>query len=187
MKIIFLDVDGVLNSEESYVYFRREFARLGKEDPKMGCRDIDLPSPIAMSNLKLILECCPDVKIVISSTWRILHMDILKEHFLANHLEWDGLVIGQTPPRRKMSGVRGDEIENWLQENARVPEGSMLMPKFQVDDFVILDDNSDMAHLMSHLVLTNPQVGLTIDNAETVIHRFGGGTARREWFKRFVT
>jgi hypothetical protein len=44
---------------------------------------------------------------------------------------------------------RGEEIQAWLTENPDVTQ------------FVILDDDSDMAHLIDHLVQTDHKVGLT--------------------------
>jgi hypothetical protein len=48
-----------------------------------------------------------------------------------------------------MSSVRGLEIQDWLDNHPGVT------------DFVILDDSSDMAHLMPKLIQTDDATGLT--------------------------
>ena len=55
--------------------------------------------------------------------------------------------------------VRGDEIHEWLE----------LHP--EVTRFVILDDDSDMKHLLPYLLRTHPCEGLTDDITETAIKR----------------
>jgi hypothetical protein len=84
-------------------------------------------------------------------------------------------VIDITPVMRGVQ--RGIEIQAWLDANANVPEGSILMPKLTVEEFVIVDDDSDMAHLTeSKLVQTDNDLGLTLKNAREIIKRFGGNT-----------
>jgi hypothetical protein len=54
---------------------------------------------------------------------------------------------------------RGVEIAEWLDDH---PE---------VTHFVILDDDQDMEDLMDHLILIDPEVGLTDADADEVIKR----------------
>ena len=54
---------------------------------------------------------------------------------------------------------RGIEIQTWLDENPGV------------EKFIILDDDSDMVHLMPHLLQTDGEFGLTNEIADKAIKR----------------
>lgn len=62
---------------------------------------------------------------------------------------------------RMSSQVRGHEIQEWLDDHPFVQR------------FVIVDDDGDMAHLMSKLVQTDFTDGLTKEKAGEIIRRFG--------------
>lgn len=109
MKIIFLDIDGVLNlvpqgRDEYGAIFHTHF----------------------VTNLeKIISETGADI--VISSTWRMGNgLDGMQKMWQKRGLP--GTVIGVTPI---MNTIRGEEIAEYLRENP-------------VDNYVILDDDSDM-------------------------------------------
>ena len=116
MKIIFLDIDGVMNCEgNNFVEKRDQYGHL--------FYDVS----VYWLN-KLIKET--GAKIVISSTWRMSGKEMWKHRNMA------GEVIDITPilPRiGKRSAPRGLEIDYWLYEN-------------QVDSYMILDDDSDMLY-----------------------------------------
>jgi len=117
MKIIFLDVDGVMNSE---VYHRTLNTK------KKGWRRFD-PEAVKMI-MKLVEEF--NAKIVISSLWRFVAKKELvielKASGLVNflHPDWKTPIIEP--------GHRGKEIKMWLDEHP------------DIKDFVILDDDSDV-------------------------------------------
>ena len=124
MKLIFLDIDGVMNCDDYYV--SNNFAE--KRD-EYGHLFYDVS--VYWLN-KLINET--EAKIVISSTWRMSGKQIMKEMW--KHRNMAGEVIDITPilPRiGKRSAPRGLEIDYWLYEN-------------QVDSYMILDDDSDMLY-----------------------------------------
>lgn len=160
MKLLFLDMDGVLNSEQSAHYFWWK-----KHDRQCYMQEWAELDPICCSNLNKLLEELPDCKVVISSTWRT--------HFELE--EWDkhadeyfpalkGRIIGKTPViRESFRGFtpRGVEITQWLKDN-----GHSDTP------FVILDDNADMEGCMVNLVQTDPNVGLTWDDIKAVLNLF---------------
>lgn len=124
LKVIFLDFDGVLNSAASFQWEKR----------KKTVRICDTLSPINCSNLQFILERSPEVKLVISSTWRKLHsMDKLTSVLNAYGVE-SARVIGKTPIT--LSSDRGHEIRMWLEEHANVKE------------YVILDDDPSAANAL---------------------------------------
>jgi HAD domain in Swiss Army Knife RNA repair proteins len=172
MRVIFLDIDGVLNHAAT-----RSNVSPTTTEP--------LPIPIApecMTRLnRLIAET--GAKVVISSSWRMFArwQDLgpaLVRHGLC------GDVIGETPdlvndavwlahwhertgaPFTYESLERGWEIREWI---AAHPE---------MTSFVILDDCSDMAELKPWLVLTHPNGGLDdpdVERAKWLIERSAAG------------
>lgn len=93
MKVLFLDIDGVLNSEEYAI-------SLGKG----GMLGID---PEKVKILDRIIEAT-GAKIVISSSWRG------SSDLLADIRSSVGEYIGITP---RLSGIRGAEVKAWLIDN----------------------------------------------------------------------
>lgn len=151
MKILFLDIDGVLNSREWYL---RNKNNIELESGLMYRHQEEL-DPNACD---LVNELCTEfsLSIVISSTWRRLHTlgDIQK--MLASR----GLhapVIGATPQLR--SGFRGQEVDEWLYDNP----GSIR--------HVILDDDGDF-YPHQPLVITDNEYGVRyhdIDKARSLL------------------
>ena len=66
----------------------------------------------------------------------------------------------------KLHVRRGLEIQKWLDDN---PQGENVV-------FVILDDDSDMEHLMDRLVQTDHEFGLTQEDAGKAILMLKGVT-----------
>lgn len=174
MKVIFLDFDGVLNSSASFLMESKKKKRLvanyykgkgGMSNRKAKEFRVNQTfSEVCASNFQYILDKCPDVKVVLSTTWRNLYeMDWLKEKLEEYGID-SSRVIGKTPRifRGFNSAERGHEISEWLEEH---PE---------VTDYVILDDNSDMTVHMDKLVKTSWLDGLTLGIAATVIAKLGG-------------
>ena len=120
MKIIALDIDGVLVVNGVF-------------------------SQAAVKNLNDLLAKEPDLKIVISSSWR--HNGL---QFCRDMLKYQGInehkIIGTTDLVDKDD--RGHHIERWVQDH-------------KPETFVILDDKADMDGVIDHLVQTNPYIGLT--------------------------
>jgi hypothetical protein len=145
MKAIFLDIDGVLNNLESLRFPRT----------KVNCSrpSFSAAHPSCIQALNRIIKFT-DARIVVSSTWRGIGLEVLFEVF---H-QWGitGMTIGYTPLWDR-SFERGDEIANWLSKH---PE---------VESFVILDDGDDMGHLKHRLVQTNFEIGLTEADADRAI------------------
>jgi len=171
MKVLFLDIDGVLNSHQSMTFWHRRRDQDKWENELFVAWKGSLKGylaqefcPIATSNLEMIMEEVPDLKIVISSTWRKGEtVDTLKDLF-----KWSEVIpqaiIDKTPVQR--GDVRGLEIQSWLTEHKQ--HGKV---NEQISDFVIVDDDGDMAHLMKHLVQTDGKVGLDFNKAKEIITR----------------
>lgn len=161
MKVIFLDFDGCLNSVSSMIYNNRLLILGLTTTPTH-----ESFNPIACSNLQYILEECPDVWIVVSSTWRKFKtIAALQEIFETNNILPDRM-IGTTPvdPGR----YRGKEIEMYLKDHPEVTE------------FVIIDDDSDMEPYMDRLVKIDGRNGLSFTDAEKVIEMFGGSNEKEQ-------
>lgn len=148
MLVLFLDVDGVLNSWQSAEYWGRK--NLSQEELD---RCVYSFCPIAMSNLNSLCEEFPDLKIVVSSTWRKSRSVAQLQLLLAdNGFLYINRIIDKTPVLG-YDHCRGDEINDWLGQyrdkiDAHGPEA-----------FVIVDDDSDMGELIDHLIQTDARVG----------------------------
>lgn len=162
MNLIFLDCDGVINNKQ-HILATKKF----KTPPADTLVDADLfamkrdVAPQNMWVLGFILDQLPDLKIVISSAWR-LHYDIksFKELFKIFRLD-ETRIIGFTP--KKFSSERVHEINEWLDDH----DG--------VTDWVVLDD-----HVVFNIedpdkereFLTDSWVGLTMHDAFKIIKHF---------------
>jgi hypothetical protein len=102
MKVIFLDVDGVLNSAES--------------DAKAALTGADLmaPDPKLVVRLLGVLQDVPDLVLVLTSTWR-----------LDPTITWPFPVVDVTP-RGDAFGTRAEEIRGWLGEHLDVRDYAIL-------------------------------------------------------------
>jgi hypothetical protein len=144
MKVIFLDIDGVLNNLESL--------RSPRVKVRSSKHSYSAAHPSCVEALNRITSAT-NARIVISSTWRGIGLVVLFEIFR----QWGitGKTIGYTP-LWGYGSERGAEIQEWL--NAH-----------KVKSFVILDDGDDMGHLRHRLVQTDYQVGLTAADADRAI------------------
>jgi len=162
MRVIFLDIDGVLNSRQSFRYNMRTY----KDEIRW-----DNLCIYACFNLKTILEIYKDVSIVVSSTWRIgKSIESLNELLLYNNalpLRWREVncVISKTP---YLGSIRGLEIQKWLKDNS------------EVEDFVILDDDGDMGPYRDtdRFIQTSNATGFDYFAMEKVDKYFGGFNLR---------
>jgi hypothetical protein len=179
VKLVFLDIDGVLNNPGTYgghngVYRRDRDA----VDPTERAELLQVPiDPACMERLNRIIART-DARIVISSSWRLF----ARWQDLGPALARYGLVaevIGETPDLvndpvwldawRTREGApfaherleRGMEIAEWLKDRA------------DVESFVILDDCSDMADVRDRLVLCDPVTGLDEPDVERAVWMLG--------------
>lgn len=165
MKVLFLDIDGVLNSERSCLGGGARLRSGNYEnDPyykKFTHATID---PVACDLVNRILREI-DVKIVLSSSHRMHFPDgpdklnLIKDYL--TYLGVDGSsCIGYT---ERLHTKRGAEIQLWLNDHGQ-----------EVTHYVILDDSSDMLdHQMPYFVRTDPTVGISADNYRKMTILFG--------------
>ena len=149
-KIIFLDIDGVLNHEKFY----KEFTEEGHDDMKeFFMNQID---PNSVKNLNILCDET-GAKIVISSTWR--HSGIEYCVDILTKCGLTGEIIDITPTLRD-DCLRGNEILKWIKDNEL-----LVGPYYQFTEYVILDDDSDMLYWQrNNFILIDRFVGLTMGN-----------------------
>lgn len=123
MKIIFLDIDGVLNvigqGHDQYgQIFHKEF----------------------VENLRYIIEQT-NAKIVLSSTWRFKGIDVIKQMWIDRNLPGEVIDITIDSFDLIEEGLfsdfdevkRGNEIQRWIDDNI-----------YNIESYVIIDDDTDM-------------------------------------------
>ena len=157
MNIIFLDIDGVLNSY-------RTVAASGGYPHDFQPWSMDRFDPVA---IKLVKSLCLEslASVVLSSSW--------KHEFTAKEVA-DGLdlpVIDVTP---NLPDVRGHEIQAWLNAHTGVK------------NYVILDDCGDMLESQKdHFVQTKHAEGLSYENyckaSEILKGKLGGSSYSALW------
>jgi len=151
VKVVFLDIDGVLVTDETiHMPLVPVDGDTGLPFRRLGYPQFDKQ---CVQRLNRITETAGAV-IVLSSTWRILPSEEEWER-LKRYLSQVGIVapvVDRTPrvgPANEDGfKTRGMEIQAFLDVH---PE---------VDKFIIIDDDSDMDHLMPRLVLTYWDYGL---------------------------
>lgn len=175
MKYVFLDIDGVLWTVGWSIYARRVTNFGHTPAAERYRKEYEEWCPIASSNLQWVIEQGAeqgvDVRIVVSSTWRLSRtLDELKDIAKKSGINPD-MLIGVTPKlpsqfdadgKYYRSAERGTEIQAWMDANNVVPE-----------QIVIIDDDSDMAHLRDRLVLTDAYDGLGFRKALEVAQMIG--------------
>lgn len=159
MKIIFLDIDGVLNSDlwEKSSNHKANNYPFNQFDPKA----------IKLFN-KVVNET--KAKIVLSSTWRLNHsLPEMKDIFKSVGIVCD--IIAFTPDLKTNNDaiIRGNEILKWCKEN----EETIGCKHLHYTDFAILDDNDDMLLWQNNYFFqTDRLCGLSPTVAKKIIRYF---------------
>ena len=154
MKVIFLDIDGVLNGSQNYIKMwkdQKDWLKFSKQHQKEAeeigiTMAFHMPIQFAIGWLNDLVEET-GAKVVISSTWRGRGVE-----YMQKVLDFEGVVcevIGETINNHKQiyedrvplyswhydrDVMRGEQIKHWLEQH---PE---------VEKYVILDDDSDMLY-----------------------------------------
>ena len=146
-KIIFLDFDGVLNTE----HYQGLLQYQGKpwQDEYGAFFD-----PKAVKQLKRIIDAT-DADIVVESSWKYLGLDAMKELWKVRNLP--GTIIDITPSL--LGKNKGVEIASWLSKYAKQDIRYVIID----DEYVILDSQ------LPHFILTNPYEGITEEQANRAI------------------
>jgi hypothetical protein len=163
-RYLFLDIDGVLNTIRFSNY-------LIDHDEDEVDEDGALFDPEAVNNLACIIEKVPDLKIIISSTWRLKGWEWMNRLWVKRQLP--GAIYSFTPVlevvcfvdkiKRKDStsvypyGTRALEVNEWLRLYAG--QNSLTYK------YVILDDVNDFLVMQQeHVIITDPNFGITKEN-----------------------
>jgi hypothetical protein len=148
MKIIFLDIDGVINPWRSE---RDSSGRFGQK---------------ALENFKLIMDTVTDTFVVITSSWRYHYtLPEMKEFFDQAGIS-PGRIVDITPDLRRDEGMikydpgRNEEIQAWLDQHP------------DVEKFAIIDDVDfeQMESLEEYFFQTKFEEGLTLDQSLKIIN-----------------
>lgn len=165
-KIIFLDIDGVLNSR---VYtkseaFLKETEGVSDAELMLIRHDLHI-DPLAVALLDELIEKS-GADVVLSSTWRQKYSPEAITELMATR-GFKHKVVDKTPALfGKFSSSRiprGKEINAYLRSLPEWPEA-----------FVILDDNDDMLNLKDHLVLTSKRTGITSADVDRALKILNG-------------
>lgn len=157
MKVLFLDLDGVLCTDKSVADFKLPFPPDFYIPFRMGWDRLDKE---CIARLNKIIETT-EARIVVSSSWRIKCDTDQKFEYIINYLHSEGVkadIFDRTPTHyiQKLSSSkerinnRRSEIQQWLNDWA----GELI------ESFVILDDDSDMGNLSGSHVCPEEPIGI---------------------------
>lgn len=169
MKIIFLDIDGVLNYG---LYYKNR-----TEIPDLYSDTYPLSEicPKAIGLLNNLIEKT-GAKVVISSTWRMNSTQEQLQNIL-NERGFTGEIIDYTPifqytEENKYSLVRGNEIQYWIDTNLSKLRGGRVQTEYK--NYVIFDDDDDMLYTQrNNFIHVSPYTGLTqeyCNRAEAILN-----------------
>ena len=150
MKIIFLDIDGVLNCESAYRNGECQYQEWIWEDSRK-----DHYQRFCVRSKELLNKLIDETgaKIVISSTWRHSGIEFMKKVWEME--EMSGEIIGITPSLRTkgLHIPRGIEIQYYLENDLKfhhINWDSTIQQEYMdrsgIENYIIIDDDSDMLY-----------------------------------------
>ena len=153
-RIIFLDFDGVLNTE----YYQGLLQFQGEQWQDQYGAFFD---PRAVRQLKRVIDTT-GADIVVESSWKYLGLEAMQELWMVRN--FPGKVIDITPSLTD-NASKGEEIAAWLSEYATPDTRYVIID----DEYVVLDSQ------IPYFILTNPYEGLTEEQANraiSILHRW---------------
>jgi hypothetical protein len=149
MKVIFLDIDGVLNNDHDDIVHNTE----------------GFYCPVLVDRLNKIIHATR-AKIVVSSTWRLSRRVSQLQDTLST-MGVIGEVIGRTDDIEGRWALRGNAIFKYILDNT---EQLGVERWWDFKSYVILDDDNDMLlDQVGHFVRTDGLLGLTEKNVQQAI------------------
>lgn len=157
MKLIFLDVDGILNNTQNIKKYRLFFR--GKRRLLVDVKPVfylkKLLEEIEKNNI--------DVKIVISSSWRVGSIASDWRKLFLHYFNNAEIVIGRTPYLYKDRGIEILELIEIAKEKGHM-----------IDDYIVLDD--DIEDIINHIpnnkvIKINRRYGLTNADIEQILKK----------------
>lgn len=158
MKLLFLDIDGVLNTEHGLKTLSENWTKIENIQGTPFC-------PESIEVLRKIIDET-DAKIVITSTWRSDGLEGMKKLWKDRNLP--GEVIDITPHTEH--GIRGDEVDSYLHSKGyfypknywNAPAWEERRNECEIDGYCIVDDEWDFFILQKpHFVNTPAYYGLS--------------------------
>lgn len=150
-RALFLDIDGVLNNVKT--------RNLCPDSPHTG---ID-PALVSILN-ELIMKASFEANIIIilSSTWRVMYGREKTLTYMRTQGYTGPDFLDETPDLVYSQSIiyRGFEISQWME---------LYGDQYDIESFVIIDDSSDMVHLMKRLVGINYVTGITGENVSQIL------------------
>lgn len=164
MKVLFLDFDGVLNSQQWFIANEKTI----KATSGLTWRHSSELDPAAVRRVLRIIEVT-NAAVVISSSWRILHsLTEIEEIFeMSGFPEMGQHIIDKTPFDPTRHVPRGQEIHDWIK--------TFEAKNGRLDSYAILDDDSDMLPFQKagHFVQTSWETGIQDAHVEKAIQILG--------------
>ena len=152
--VVFLDFDGVV---ETIYWEKDKDGSWSFNIHKVGRASLNNKQAIGWLN-ELYNKIPYDI--VVSSSWRIgMTLTQLQDLITKSGFNSGIKVIGMTPILHQ---ARGLEIQKWIDDN-----------NFK-NKFIIIDDDSDMCHLLPVLVRCDCQLGFTIYDHQNALRLLGG-------------
>lgn len=147
MKIVFLDIDGVLNSDD---WYKSGEAKKAYEKTNI-VSDYHFDPNAWKLVEKLLIET--GAKIVLSSSWRNFTLEATLKDFTGTNFEvLNKYIVGITP--RSSLRHRGKEIETFMKNT-----------DIKIDGYVIIDDDTDFnTDQLPYFVRTDWFHGITEEN-----------------------
>ena len=155
-KVIFLDIDGVLNPK----WWERK-----KPADRFGC----LFDAKAVANLGKIVEET-EAEIVISSSWKDMGLVELQNMWRDRNLP--GKIVDITPDYMSDELLLKEDSADmdYLYERGSEIQGWLLLHGDDVSRYVIIDDMDDiLPEQKSHFVQTDPEVGITEEDVDKAV------------------
>jgi hypothetical protein len=163
-QVLFLDFDGVLNNV-AYLY-------LDKKDT--GDYFADNLDPYNIRILNFILDACPNLSIIISSSWGGYYsLDALKVGLKSAGVRDKFIKRIEDITPRKFSSLRCHEV-SWSVRDLE-EEGYTVSKWKTLDDYDIFPLHGHFSDLKDREIKTDSRVGLTMIEAEEIIKYFEPG------------
>lgn len=184
IKVIFLDIDGVLNSYD----WRLKNKEKNNEIKCLDDRAIKILAEIVKTS---------GAKIVLSSSWRTKDADDVYMKILKSKFENLSITIFSETGYCRKKYPRGWEIREWLKNNRKI---------YNIVSFVIIDDDSQgiSSHkktLLPYYVKTSFKDGLKEKHIDKILHVLNGGKVNitfiskrndpewksdKYWFRKYI-
>lgn len=165
-RVIFLDIDGVMNSQRYYTECTPEQVSVYHDKYGVGF------DPVSERLLNALIEETW-AEVIISSTWRLSGLNVMREMWRDRRMF--GEMAGVTPNfdikpiEANMSAPRGCEIAWYIDKNYGFQHRTYDAPflkethdKCELFSYVIIDDDFDMLYCQrNNFVKCDPMVGFT--------------------------